>query len=103
MFGNIDVGLNPGRQGQRHEKQPTIRCTAFLTADCAVTCCEILFWSSPFTMAVTNPMRDIYSRLKPLGFDSGFVRELLLPDWWDDELARVPANRAIAEATISLT
>jgi len=54
-------------------------------------------------MAVTNPMRDIYSRLKPLGFDSGFVRELLLPDWWDDELASVPANRAIAEATISLT
>ncbi len=52
-------------------------------------------------MAVTNPMRDIYSRLKPLGFDSGFVRELLLPDWWDDGLASVPANRAIAEATIS--
>jgi len=52
-------------------------------------------------MAVTNPMRDIYSRLKPLGFDSGFVHEFLLPDWWDDDLGNVPANRAIAEATIS--
>lgn len=46
-------------------------------------------------------MNDIYRRLKPLGFDSRFVRELLLPDWWDDELGCVPANRAIAEATIS--
>ena len=46
-------------------------------------------------------MSDIYRRLKPLGFDARFVRELLLPDWWDDELASVPANRAIAEATIS--
>ena len=46
-------------------------------------------------------MNDIYRRLKPLGFDARFVRELLLPDWWHDELATVPANRAIAEATIS--
>lgn len=52
-------------------------------------------------MAVSSPMSDIYRRLKPLGFDSGFVRELLLPDWWEDKLASVPANRAIAEATIS--
>lgn len=52
-------------------------------------------------MPVTTSMNDIYRRLKPLGFDARFVRELLLPDWWDDNLASVPANRAIAEASIS--
>ena len=52
-------------------------------------------------MPPSNAMNDIYRRLKPLGFDARFVRELLLPDWWLDELANVPANRAIAEATIS--
>ena len=54
-----------------------------------------------FAMPTTNAMNDIYRRLKHLGFDAMFVRELLLPDWWDDELAKVPANRAVAEATIS--
>jgi hypothetical protein len=52
-------------------------------------------------MPTAPAMKDIYRRLKPLGFDAAFVRELLLPDWWDDELANVPANRAIAEAAIS--
>ncbi|MGV2335660.1 MAG UNVERIFIED_CONTAM: hypothetical protein LVR18_16610 [Planctomycetaceae bacterium] len=52
-------------------------------------------------MATAPAMTDIYRRLKPLGFDAAFVRDLLLPDWWDDELANVPANRALAEAAIS--
>lgn len=52
-------------------------------------------------MPATKAMSDIYRRLKLLGFDARFVRDLLLPDWWDDDLANVPANRAIAEATIS--
>jgi Zn-dependent peptidase ImmA (M78 family) len=29
------------------------------------------------------------------------VTESLLPDWWDDALSTIPANRALAEATIS--
>lgn len=52
-------------------------------------------------MPATKAMSDIYRRLKLLGFDARFVRDLLLPDWWEDDLANVPANRAIAEATIS--
>jgi IrrE N-terminal-like domain len=46
-------------------------------------------------------MKDLYRRLRRLGFDEPFVRERLLPDWWDDSLAKIPSNRAIAEASIS--
>lgn len=52
-------------------------------------------------MAFNRFMSDLYRRLKPLGFDPGFVRAALLPDWWDDELASVPANRALAEAALA--
>lgn len=46
-------------------------------------------------------MRDIYQRLKVLGFDAPFVRARILPDWWDDAQAAVPATRAVAEFAIS--
>jgi len=46
-------------------------------------------------------MADLYSRLKEVGFDAKFVKGRVLPDWWDDSLASVPANRAIAEAAIA--
>lgn len=46
-------------------------------------------------------MRDLQSRLKEKGFDWPFVREYILPDWWQDELADVEANRALAEAYIA--
>lgn len=46
-------------------------------------------------------MRDLYARLNAVGFDSSFVRESCLPDWWEDSLAKTPANRAVAEAAIS--
>ena len=52
-------------------------------------------------MAFNIFMADIYQRLKPLGFNPSFVREVILPDWWDDECASVPANRALAEASIA--
>ena len=52
-------------------------------------------------MTVKHHMKDLYQRLKPLGFDEKFVRAVLLPDWWDDELAGIPANRALAEASIA--
>lgn len=52
-------------------------------------------------MAFNRYMSDLYGRLKPLGFDPGFVRTVLLPDWWDDELASIPANRALAEAAVA--
>lgn len=52
---------------------------------------------------MTHPkcMADIYRRLKSLGFESRFVRTVLLPDWWEDDAAAVPYNRALIETTIS--
>ena len=46
-------------------------------------------------------MRDIYERLKPLGFDASFVRSCILPSWWEDKLAEVPANRSYAATVIA--
>ncbi len=46
-------------------------------------------------------MRDIYQRLRPLGFTADYLKAAVLPDWWDDDLAEVPANRAIAESAIA--
>ena len=44
---------------------------------------------------------DIYARLKPLGFNAAFVRAVILPDWWEDAAAHVPANRLLAEMAVS--
>jgi Zn-dependent peptidase ImmA (M78 family) len=46
-------------------------------------------------------MKDLYDRLKDVGFDAKFVRDRVLPDWWEDPLAEVPASRAMAEMAIS--
>lgn len=46
-------------------------------------------------------MRDIYDRLRRLGFTPAFVRGCILPDWWEDKLAEIPANRQYAEAVIA--
>ena len=46
-------------------------------------------------------MRDLYKRLTRIGFDRPFVQNFFLPDWWNDELAEVPANRALAEMAIA--
>jgi len=46
-------------------------------------------------------MRDLYKRLKDCGFDPKFVRDVVLPDWWEDALADNATNRAIAEMAIS--
>ncbi len=46
-------------------------------------------------------MKDLYERLAKVGFDAAFVRDHILPDWWDDSLGEVPANRALAEGCIS--
>ena len=46
-------------------------------------------------------MQDLYTRLVTIGFDADFLRRAVLPDWWEDSLAGVPANRALAEAAIA--
>src|SRR4051794_15957932 len=48
-----------------------------------------------------NPMNDLYRRLSALGFTKPYVRERLLPDWWDDEIASRPSGFAEALAYLS--
>ncbi|MCY2987735.1 MAG: ImmA/IrrE family metallo-endopeptidase [Planctomycetota bacterium] len=52
-------------------------------------------------MTYAKPMKDLYERLRDVGFDASFVRYRILPEWWEDELAEKPANRAMAEAAVS--
>ncbi len=47
------------------------------------------------------PMKDIYDRLSKLVVTRAFVKKYVLPDWWSDALAEVPANRAQAEMILS--
>ncbi len=51
--------------------------------------------------AKLNPMKDLYDRLAATGVDAQFLRDAVLPDWWSDDLAEDPANRAIAELAIA--
>jgi len=46
-------------------------------------------------------MSGIYERLAEIGFDRKFIREHVLPDWWDDSLASNGPSRLIAEMTIA--
>jgi len=50
---------------------------------------------------VPNPMSGIYKRLAEVGFDRKFVKDHVLPDWWDDELASNAPSRLIAECDIA--
>ncbi len=43
-----------------------------------------------------NPMQAIYARLRAVGLNPKFVREVVLPDWWDDAIAENPAGYAEA-------
>jgi hypothetical protein len=46
-------------------------------------------------------MRDIYQRLAAAGLKRRFLLKAVLPDWWNDALAKVPANRELAEIYLS--
>jgi hypothetical protein len=52
-------------------------------------------------MKLHPAMKDLYERLKAVGFDRDFLGRCVLPDWWADNLAEVPANRAMAETVIA--
>ena len=52
-------------------------------------------------MAYNQHIKDLFDRLRKIGFDAEFLRSAVLPDWWDDEMAAVPANRAMAEMSIA--
>jgi len=53
------------------------------------------------TIGYRVSVRDLRERLKQRGFDWPFVRSFVLPEWWEDEMADVEANRALAEAYIA--
>lgn len=42
-------------------------------------------------------MQDLYQRLAPLGLDRAFLRKAILPPWWEDKMASVPASRELVE------
>lgn len=45
-------------------------------------------------MVSKNPMTQLYSRLGSVGFPRRYIREIVLPDWWDDKIAHNPAGYA---------
>jgi hypothetical protein len=45
-------------------------------------------------MAGKDPMTQLYGRLGSLGFPRKYLREVVLPDWWEDEIAHNPAGYA---------
>ena len=48
--------------------------------------------------AAPNPMRDLYRRLSEAGFSRPYVRDVVLPDWWDDDAAKT--DEGFAEAAM---
>ena len=50
----------------------------------------------------TNPMTQLYSRLSTeIGVSRNFIRDKILPEWWDDRIAANPAGYAEAIGYIS--
>lgn len=41
-----------------------------------------------------NPMTQLYSQLGSVGFPRKYLREVVLPSWWEDEIAHNPAGYA---------
>jgi hypothetical protein len=48
-----------------------------------------------------SSLRSLYARLQRAGLDARFVRETLLPDWWDDAIAEHPTGYAEARLRIA--
>ena len=41
-----------------------------------------------------SPMAELYTRLSDYGFNPKYVKEMILPEWWDDKIADNPAGYA---------
>ena len=39
-----------------------------------------------------NPMSLLYKRLADVGFNRPFIKKIVLPEWWEDEIANTPAG-----------
>jgi Zn-dependent peptidase ImmA (M78 family) len=48
-----------------------------------------------------SSLRSLYARLQRAGLDRKFIRETLLPDWWDDAIAEHPTGYAEARLCIA--
>jgi hypothetical protein len=53
------------------------------------------------TVSTTNPMADLYRRLRAVGLTKNKVQQFILPDWWDDQVATNPAGYAEGISFIS--
>lgn len=53
------------------------------------------------TLDRLDSMESLYRQLASAGLDRKFVREVLLPEWWDDSIARNPAGLAEAQLRIA--
>lgn len=45
-------------------------------------------------VSATNPMAALYRRLRGVGLTKPYVRQMILPAWWDDQVAENPAGYA---------
>lgn len=52
------------------------------------------------SVAKSNPMPAVYAKLERAGFAQRYVRDVVLPEWWDDEAAT--ADAALAEALLTI-
>src|SRR5437762_10878996 len=43
-------------------------------------------------MTIKNPMRAVYDRLEEAGISRSYVRRVVLPEWWDDEIAETDSG-----------
>ena len=48
-----------------------------------------------------NPMTHFYSRLSEIGYPKKYVRDMILPSWWDDGAAESPAGFAEAALIVA--
>jgi hypothetical protein len=53
------------------------------------------------SVSTINPMADLYRRLRAVGLTRNKVRQFILPDWWDDQVAVNPAGFAEGLSFIS--
>jgi Zn-dependent peptidase ImmA (M78 family) len=52
-------------------------------------------------MMSENPMNDLYERLEAAGLTRHYVKQRVLPDWWDDRIARNPVGMQQAYGYVS--
>jgi hypothetical protein len=44
------------------------------------------------SVSVTNSMPDLFRRLRAVGLSAPYIRNTILPEWWDDQAANNPAG-----------